>query len=153
MKKSINILNKKARFSYDLLDTYTAGIVLTGTEIKSIRASKASIAESFCEFNNSGELFVINMTVQEYDHGNHFNHRPKAERKLLLNKKELRKLEKEVKNTGLTIIPTKLFINEKGFAKLKIALAKGKKLFDKRETIKDRENKRNIDRIKKNFKP
>ena len=151
MKKSINILNKKARFSYDLLDTYTAGIVLTGTEIKSIRASKASIAESFCEFNDSGELFVINMTVQEYDHGNHFNHRPKAERKLLLNKKELRKLEKEVKNTGLTIIPTKLFINEKGFAKLKIALAKGKKLFDKRETIKDRENKRNLDRIKKNF--
>ena len=153
MKKSINILNKKARFSYDLLDTYTAGIVLTGTEIKSIRASKASIAESFCEFNDSGELFVINMTVQEYDHGNHFNHRPKAERKLLLNKKELRKLEKEVKNTGLTIIPTKLFINEKGFAKLKIALAKGKKLFDKRETIKERENKRNLDRIKKNFKP
>lgn len=153
MKKSINILNKKARFSYDLLDTYTAGIVLTGTEIKSIRASKASIAESFCEFNDSGELFVINMTVQEYDHGNHFNHRPKAERKLLLNKKELRKLEKEVKNTGLTIIPTKIFINEKGFAKLKIALAKGKKLFDKRETIKERENKRNLDRIKKNFKP
>ena len=152
MKKSINILNKKARFSYDLLDTYTAGIVLTGTEIKSIRASKASIAESFCEFNDSGELFVINMTVQEYDHGNHFNHRPKAKRKLLLNKKELRKLQKEVKNTGLTIIPTKLFINEKGFAKLKIALAKGKKLFDKRETIKDRENKRNLDRIKKNFK-
>jgi SsrA-binding protein len=152
MKKSINILNKKERFSYDLMDTYTAGIVLTGTEIKSIRASKASIAESFCEFNDTGELFVINMTVQEYDHGNHFNHRPKAERKLLLNKKELRKLEKEVKNTGLTIIPTKLFINEKGFAKLKIALAKGKKLFDKRETIKDRDNKRNLDRIKKNFK-
>ena len=153
MKKSINIQNKKARCSYDLLDTYTAGIVLTGTEIKSIRASRASIAESFCEFNDSGELFVINMTVQEYDHGNHFNHRPKAERKLLLNKKELRKLEKEVKNTGLTIIPTKLFINEKGFAKLKIALAKGKKLCDKRETIKDRDNKRNLDRIKKNFKP
>lgn len=152
MKKSINILNKKARFSYDLMDSYTAGIVLTGTEIKSIRDSKASIAESFCEFNDSGELFVINMTVQEYDHGNHFNHRPKAERKLLLNKKELRKLEKEVKNTGLTIIPTKLFINEKGFAKLKIALAKGKKLFDKRETIKERDNKRNLDRIKKNFK-
>ncbi|MFL2623347.1 MAG: SsrA-binding protein SmpB [Flavobacteriaceae bacterium] len=152
MKKSINIVNKKARFSYDLLDTYTAGIVLTGTEIKSIRASKASIAESFCEFNDSGELLVINMTVQQYDHGNHFNHRPKAERKLLLNKKELRKLEKEVKNTGLTIIPTKLFINEKGFAKLKIALAKGKKLFDKREAIKERENKRNLDRIRKNFK-
>ena len=87
MKKSVNILNKKARFSYDLLDSYTAGIVLSGTEIKSIRASKASIAESFCEFNDHGELFVINMTVQEYDYGNHFNHKPKAQRKLLLNKK------------------------------------------------------------------
>ncbi len=152
MKKSVNILNKKARFSYEILDTYTAGIVLTGTEIKSIGASKASIAESFCEFNEQGELFVINMTVQEYDYGNHFNHKPKAERKLLLNKKELRKLEKEVKNTGLTIVPLKLFINDKGFAKLQIALAKGKKLFDKRDTIKDRENKRNLDRIKKNFK-
>ena len=152
MKKSVNILNKKARFSYDLLDTYTAGIVLSGTEIKSIRASKASIAESFCEFNDRGELFVINMTVQEYDYGNHFNHKPKAQRKLLLNKKELKKLEKEVKNTGLTIVPVKLFINDKGFAKLNIALAKGKKLFDKRESIKDRDNKRNLDRIKKNFK-
>ena len=152
MKKSVNILNKKARFSYDLLDTYTAGIVLSGTEIKSIRASKASIAESFCEFNDHGELFVINMTVQEYDYGNHFNHKPKAQRKLLLNKKELKKLEKEVKNTGLTIVPLKLFINEKGFAKLNIALAKGKKLFDKRESIKDRDNKRNLDRIKKNHK-
>ncbi|MDA9761094.1 SsrA-binding protein SmpB [Flavobacteriaceae bacterium] len=152
MKKSVNILNKKARFSYDLLDSYTAGIVLSGTEIKSIRASKASIAESFCEFNDHGELFVINMTVQEYDYGNHFNHKPKAQRKLLLNKKELKKLEKEVKNTGLTIVPVKLFINDKGFAKLNIALAKGKKLFDKRESIKDRDNKRNLDRIKKNYK-
>ena len=152
MKKSVNILNKKARFSYDLLDSYTAGIVLSGTEIKSIRASKASIAESFCEFNDHGELFVINMTVQEYDYGNHFNHKPKAQRKLLLNKKELKKLDKEVKNTGLTIVPVKLFINDKGFAKLNIALAKGKKLFDKRESIKDRDNKRNLDRIKKNFK-
>ena len=152
MKKSVNILNKKAGYLYELLDSYTAGIVLTGTEIKSIRAGKASIAESFCEFNENSELFVVNMTVQEYDYGNHFNHKPKAERKLLLNKKELQKLEKEVKNSGLTIIPTKLFINEKGFAKLRIALAKGKKLFDKRESIKDRENKRNLDRIKKNFK-
>ena len=152
MKKSVNILNKKAGYLYELLDSYTAGIVLTGTEIKSIREGKASIAESFCEFNENSELFVVNMTVQEYDYGNHFNHKPKAERKLLLNKKELQKLEKEVKNSGLTIIPTKLFINEKGFAKLRIALAKGKKLFDKRESIKDRENKRNLDRIKKNFK-
>lgn len=152
MKKSVNVLNKKAGYLYELLDSYTAGIVLTGTEIKSIREGKASIAESFCEFNENSELFVVNMTVQEYDYGNHFNHKPKAERKLLLNKKELQKLEKEVKNSGLTIIPTKLFINEKGFAKLRIALAKGKKLFDKRESIKDRENKRNLDRIKKNFK-
>ena len=152
MKKSVNILNKKASYLYELLDSYTAGIVLTGTEIKSIRAGKASIAESFCEFNENSELFVVNMTVQEYDYGNHFNHKPKAERKLLLNKKELQKLEKEVNNSGLTIIPTKLFINEKGFAKLRIALAKGKKLFDKRESIKDRENKRSLDRIKKNFK-
>ena len=152
MKKSVNILNKKAGYLYELLDSYTAGIVLTGTEIKSIRSGKASIAESFCEFNENSELFVVNMTVQEYDYGNHFNHKPKAERKLLLNKKELQKLEKEVNNSGLTIIPTKLFINEKGFAKLRIALAKGKKLFDKRESIKDRENKRNLDRIKKNFK-
>ena len=152
MKKSVNILNKKAGYLYELLDSYTAGIVLTGTEIKSIRAGKASIAESFCEFNENSELFVVNMTVQEYDYANHFNHKPKAERKLLLNKKELQKLEKEVKNSGLTIIPTKLFINEKGFAKLRIVLAKGKKLFDKRQSIKDRENKRNLDRIKKNFK-
>ncbi len=152
MKRSINIINKKARFSFDLIESYCAGIVLTGTEIKSIRASKVSITESFCEFNNQGELFIINMTIQEYDHGNFFNHKPKAERKLLLNKKELRKLEKEVKNTGLTIIPTKLFINDKGYAKLNISLAKGKKLFDKRETIKDRENKRNLDRIKKDFR-
>ena len=102
MKKSVNILNKKAGYLYELLESYTAGIVLTGTEIKSIRAGKASIAESFCEFNKNSELFVVNMTVQEYDYGNHFNHKPKAERKLLLNKKELQKLEKEVKNSSWT---------------------------------------------------
>jgi SsrA-binding protein len=151
MQKKINILNKKAKFQYELLDSYTAGIVLTGTEIKSIRSSKASIAESFCEFNDKGELFVINMTVQEYLYGNIYNHAPKAERKLLLNKKELKKLEREVQNSGLTIIPTRLFINEKGYAKLNIALAKGKKLYDKRESIKDRDSKRELDRIKKNF--
>ena len=145
----MNIQNKKARFLYEILDKYTAGIVLTGTEIKSIRNSKASIAESFCEFNEQGELFVINMTIEEYIYGTYYNHKPKAERKLLLNKKELKKLQKEVQNTGLTIIPLKLFINEKGYAKLNIALAKGKKLFDKRETIKDRDKKRNLDRIKK----
>ncbi|MBN4084736.1 SsrA-binding protein SmpB [Flavobacteriaceae bacterium AH-315-B10] len=152
MQKAINIRNKKARFEYEILDKYTAGIVLTGTEIKSIRNSKASVAESFCEFNEQGELFVINMSVEEYSHGTHYNHKPKAERKLLLNKRELKKLEKEVKNTGLTIVPLRMFINEKGFAKLDIALAKGKKLYDKRDTIKDRDNKRDLDRIKKNFK-
>lgn len=152
MQKTVNIQNKKARFQYEILDKYMAGIVLTGTEIKSIRNSKASIAESFCEFNDRGELFVVNMTVEEYSHGNYYNHKPKAVRKLLLNKRELKKLEKEVQNTGLTIIPLRLFINEKGFAKLDIALARGKKLYDKRETIKDRDNKRNLDRIKKIYK-
>lgn len=151
MIKNINIKNKKAKFEYELLDKYIAGIVLTGTEIKSIRNSKASISESFCEFNEKGELFVINMYIEEYTHGSHYNHRPRGERKLLLNKRELKKLEKEVKNTGLTIVPLRLFINEKGLAKLEIFLAKGKKLFDKRDTIKDRDNKRNLDRIKKSF--
>lgn len=152
MQKNINIQNKKARFQYEILDKYTAGIVLTGTEIKSIRTSKASISESFCEFNEGGELFVINMTIEEYLYGTYYNHKPKAERKLLLNKKELKKLNKEVQNTGLTIIPLRLFINENGYAKMEIALAKGKKLFDKRETIKDRDNKRNLDRVKKIYK-
>lgn len=149
MQKNINILNKKARFAYEILDKYTAGIVLTGTEIKSIRSGKASIAESFCEFNAKGELFAINMTIEEYAFGNYYNHRPKAERKLLLNKRELKSLLKDVQQKGLAIVPLRLFINEKGFAKLDIALAKGKKLFDKRDTIKDRDNKRNLDRIKK----
>jgi SsrA-binding protein len=152
MQKTINIQNKKARFEFEILDKYTAGIVLTGSEIKSIRASKASISESFCEFNEQNELFIINMSIEAYSHGSHYNHLPKASRKLLLNRRELKKLEKEVKNTGLTIVPLRLFINDKGFAKLSIALAKGKKLYDKRDTIKDRDNKRDLDRIKKNFK-
>ncbi|MCB0444058.1 MAG: SsrA-binding protein SmpB, partial [Gelidibacter sp.] len=127
MQKNINILNKKARFAYEILDKYTAGIVLTGTEIKSIRSSKASIAESFCEFNDKGELFAINMTIEEYAFGNYYNHKPKAERKLLLNKRELKSLYKDVQTKGLAIIPLRLFINDKGYAKLEIALAKGKK--------------------------
>lgn len=151
MQKEIHIKNKKARFEYELLEEYTAGIVLTGTEIKSIRNSKASIAESFCEFNERGELFTVNMHIEEYAFGTRYNHRPKAQRKLLLNKKELKKLHREVQNTGLTIVPIRLFITDKGFAKLRIALAKGKKLYDKRETIKDRDNKRDLDRIKKSF--
>ncbi|HKJ48868.1 MAG TPA: SsrA-binding protein SmpB [Christiangramia sp.] len=151
MKNSINIKNRKAKFNYEFLDKYTAGIKLAGTEIKAIREGKANISESFCEFNNH-ELFVINMHVEEYSHATHFNHNPKSERKLLLQKRELRKLEKEVTNSGLTIIPLRLFINDRGLAKLQIALAKGKKLYDKRETIKDRESKRRLDRIHKEYK-
>ncbi len=151
MQNTINIKNKRVRFEYELLDTFTAGIVLAGTEIKSLRNGRASISESFCEFNDHGELFVINMQIDEYTHASHFNHRPKAERKLLLNKRELLKLEKQVKTSGLTIVPLKVFINDRGLAKMNIALAKGKKLYDKRETIKDRDNKRNLDRIKKSF--
>ncbi|MFK7748838.1 MAG: SsrA-binding protein SmpB [Kordia sp.] len=152
MQKNINIQNKKARFQYEILDKYTAGIVLSGTEIKSIRLSKASIAESFCEFNERGELFVVNMYIEEYAFGTHYNHQPRSTRKLLLNKKELRGLSKQVKNSGLTIVPLRLFLNEKGLAKLSIALAKGKKIHDKRETMKDRDNKRELDRVKKNFR-
>jgi SsrA-binding protein len=151
VQNAIHIKNKRARFEYELLEEYTAGLVLTGTEIKSIRNSKASIAESFCEFNERGELFTVNMHIEEYAFGTRFNHRPKAQRKLLLNKKELKKLQREVQNTGLTIVPLQLFINDKGFAKLRIALARGKKLYDKRETIKDRDNKRDLDRVKKSF--
>lgn len=151
MQKKINIQNKKARFEYEILDKYIAGIQLTGTEIKSIRASKARITESFCEFNENGELFVINMFIEEYLYGHAYNHKPKSERKLLLNKKELKKLQKEVQNVGLTIIPLKLFLTDKGWAKLEIALCKGKKNYDKRESIKDRENKINLARLKKNF--
>lgn len=151
MQQNINIKNKRARFDYEILDTYTAGIMLGGTEIKSIRLGKANLSQSFCEFNDKGELFVINMNIDEYSHGNYYNHRPKAERKLLLNKRELKKLRKEVTTTGLTIIPLNLFINDRGLAKMNIALAKGKKLYDKRETIKDRDSKRSLDRVKKSF--
>ena len=151
LQKKINIKNKKARFEYEILDKFMAGIVLGGTEIKSIRESKASISESFCEFNDRGELFIINMQIDEYSHASHYNHKPKAERKLLLNKQELKKLFKEVNTSGLTIIPLNLFLNDRGLAKLNIALAKGKKLYDKRETMKDRDNKRDLDRVKKDF--
>lgn len=151
MQKKINIQNKKARFEYEILDKYVAGIVLTGTEIKSIRQSKARITESFCEFNDRGELFIINMYVQEYSFGHHFNHNPKSERKLLLNKRELKSLKKDVEAKGNTIVPLKLFLNDRGFAKLEIALAKGKQVHDKRNVIKDRDNKRNLARIKKQF--
>jgi len=151
MQKQINIKNKRARFEFELIDQYTAGLVLTGTEIKSIRNSKASISESFCEFSDKGELFVINMSIETYSDGGYVNHRVRADRKLLLQKKELKKLHKEVKNVGLTIVPLNLFISEKGYAKLRIALAKGKKIHDKRNIMKDRDNKRQLDRVKKSY--
>lgn len=151
LQKKINIQNKKARFEFEILDKYVAGIQLTGTEIKSIRQSQARITESFCEFNERGELFIVNMYIKEYLYGNHFNHKPKSERRLLLNKRELRSLKKDVEAKGNTIVPLKLFINERGFAKLEIALAKGKQTHDKRNVIKDRDNKRDLARIKKSF--
>lgn len=150
MLKTINILNKRARFDYEIIDKYTAGIVLTGTEIKSIRLGKANITESFCEFNEM-ELFAINTYIEEYAFGNQFNHKSRSERKLLLNKRELKTLSKSVQAKGLTIIPLRLFTNEKGIAKLEIGLCKGKKTYDKRESLKEQDTKRDLDRIKKSF--
>ena len=149
MKKNINIINKRAKHDYVILEKFNAGIVLTGTEIKSIRSGKAVISDGFCEFNSNQELFIINMFIDKYSHGNINNHESKSERKLLLTKLELKKLNKAVKNKGLTIVPLRLFINEKGLAKLVISLSKGKKLFDKRQAIKNRENKIELERIKK----
>ncbi|MEZ4838652.1 SsrA-binding protein SmpB [Flavobacterium sp.] len=150
MQKTINILNRRAKFDYEILERYDAGIVLTGTEIKSIRLGKASITESFCEFHKH-ELFVINSQIEEYSFGTHYNHKAKSERKLLLNRKELKSLEKSLQNKGLTIVPLRMFINDKGLAKMEIALCRGKKNYDKRETIKDRDTQRDIDRVKKSF--
>jgi len=143
--KTISIKNKKAYFEYFLLEEYTAGIQLTGTEIKSIREGKVSFVDSFCSFREN-ELFVLNLHISEYSLGTHYNHDPKRERKLLLTSRELRKLQNKTKEKGLTIIPVLLFINEKGFAKLTIALAKGKHSYDKRETIKKKDVKRDLER-------
>ena len=151
MLKTVNILNKRARFDYEILETYMAGIVLSGTEIKSIRLGKANITESFCEFNDAMELFVINTYIEEYAFGNQFNHKARSERKLLLNKRELKSLHKNVQTKGLTIIPLKLHTNEKGLAKLDIGLCRGKKTYDKRESLKEQDTKRDLDRIKKSF--
>ena len=133
MPNEVNIRNKRASFDYEFLEEYNAGIVLTGTEIKSIRAGKASLVDSYCFFNR-GELWVKGMHIAEYKLGTYYNHEEKRERKLLLTHKELIKLQRKVKESGLTIVPVKVFLNEKGYAKLRIALAKGKKEFDKRET-------------------
>ncbi len=151
-KNNINIRNKRARFDYEILDKYIAGIQLVGTEIKAIREGKASLADSFCEFNDRGELFVVNMYINEYSHGTHYNHQPKRERKLLLKKKELKKLKREVEKSGLTIVPLRMFITEKGWAKMEIGLARGRKKYDKRELLKERDVKRQLDQIRKEYR-
>jgi len=146
--QNINIKNKKAHFDYEILETFVAGIQLAGTEIKSIRGSKASLAEAYCRFTKN-ELFVVNMHISEYDFGNINNHEARRDRKLLLTKKELEKLQKKIKESGLTIIPLKMFLNERGLAKLEIGLARGKKTYDKRETLKQKDSQREMDRAMK----
>ena len=141
----INIRNKRATFDYELIETFTAGIVLTGTEIKSIRDGKASIADGYCTFTGN-ELFVRNMHISEYSMGTHYNHDPKRDRKLLLTKRELKKLAIKVKERGFTIIPVVLYINDQGLAKLTIALARGKHAYDKRETLRQKDLQREIER-------
>lgn len=142
---NINIKNKKASFDYELLDTYTAGIVLTGTEIKSIWQSKASLVDTYCTFIN-GELWVKGMHIAEYFYGSYNNHQAKRDRKLLLTGKELRKLAADSKNPGFTIVPTRMFINEKGLAKVVIALARGKHQYDKRDTLRENDDRREMAR-------
>ena len=143
---AINIKNRKASFDYEFVETYTAGIVLTGTEIKSIRLGKVSLVDTYCYFVG-GELWVKNMNIAEYFYGSYNNHNARRERKLLLTKKELRSLLNQEKNPGFTIVPVQLFINEKGLAKVVIALARGKKEYDKRQSIKEKEDRREMDRM------
>ena len=146
LQKNILIQNKRATFDYALLDTYTAGIVLFGTEMKSIRRGKVSLVDSFCYFTDDA-VWAKNINISEDFYGSYNNHSPKRDRKLLLTKKEIRKLRAATKDTGFTVVPTKLFINEKGLAKLEIAVAKGKKEYDKRESIKERDDKRMMARF------
>lgn len=147
ISNTINIRNKRATFDFELIEKFNAGIVLAGTEIKSIRMGKASLVDSYCYFVN-GELWIKNMNISEYKDGSYNNHTERRERKLLLQGKELRKIERKVKETGLAIIPTRMFINERGFCKLQIALGKGKKEFDKRQSLKEKDDKRAMDRSK-----
>lgn len=147
---NINIKNRRATFDYEILENYVAGIQLAGTEIKSIRNGHAGLVDSFCFFNR-GELWVKGMRVAEYFYGTFNNHKPDRERKLLLQKKELLKLERKVKEGGLTIIPLRLFINDRGLAKLEIGLARGKKQYDKREALKSKDAHRDMDRVVKHF--
>ena len=145
MSNKINIKNKRAYYEYEILEKFVAGFQLLGTEIKSIRAGKASIAEAYCYIKNK-ELFIKSMHIAEYDPASYNNHEPLRERKLLLNRNELNKLEKKLKNQGLTIIPLSVFINNNGYAKIQIALAQGKKIHDKRHSIKEKDIKRDLDR-------
>ena len=149
-KDFINIKNRKASHEYEFIDKYVAGIALKGTEIKSIRNSQVNMSDSYCVFIVE-ELWIRNLHISEYVNGGYINHEPKRERKLLLKRTELEKIHGKVKTKGVTIIPIRLFVNEKGKAKVEIAVAKGKKIFDKRESLKEKDNKRNLDRIKKNF--
>lgn len=151
LKNTVEIFNKKAKFEYHFLDTLEAGIVLQGTEIKSIRASKVSMSDAYCLIKSDGELFINNLHIAEYKYGTYNNHEPKRPRKLLIKKAELRKWHGKVKEQGLTIVPYRLFISERGFAKLEIVLAKGKKAYDKRESLKSKDNKRQLDRARKEF--
>lgn len=148
VSKNINIKNRRATFDYEIIEEYVAGIVLVGTEIKSIRQGKASLVDTFCYFHN-GELWLKNANISQYFYGSYNNHNERRERKLLLNKKELRKLQEAIKNPGFTIIPLRLFINDRGFVKVKLAIAKGKKEYDKRASIKEKEDKRNMARAMK----
>lgn len=147
-KSTIVIRNKRATFDYEILDRYVAGIQLFGTEIKSIRDGKASLVESYCTFIKD-ELWVKNMNISTYFFGTYNNHEPRRDRKLLLNRKELNKLLRATRETGNTIVPIKMFINDKGLAKLEIGLARGKKMYDKRQSLKEKDDKREMDRIKK----
>ena len=147
-QKSVEIVNRKAEFAYQILDRIVAGIVLTGTEVKSIRAGGGSLQEAYCVFRN-GELFIRQMNIPVYSHGNIQNHEPVTVRKLLLKKKELDRMEAKVKERGVSIIPLRLFFNERGFVKIEIALARGKKSYDKRDAIKKRESKVELSRVKK----
>lgn len=140
-QKDINIKNRRATFDYEIVETFTAGMVLTGTEIKSIRGGHASLVDTFCYVNN-GEVWVKNMNIAEYFYGTYNNHATRRDRKLLLNRKEIRQLEKEGKESGFTIVPLRLFINDRGLAKLVIGIGRGKKEFDKRQSIKERDDKR-----------
>ncbi len=149
-KSSIQIRNKKASFDYFFIDTYTAGIVLTGTEIKSIRQGKASLVDTFCYIHN-GEMWLKGMNISPYFYGSFANHEARRDRKLLLTKREIRRLQEETKAVGVTLIPTLVFIDRKGYAKVDIALAKGKKEYDKRQTLKAKEDRRDMDRAIKRF--